>query len=92
MLYCTISCSTLTFYVISFCLSFCYVRLIYGILFCYVIPQTVRYGVLSWKNGTRRAGWVARGFEPGARGPDGLHAALLDEWQWHVALRLQGLA
>ena len=28
---------------------------------------TVRLGVLSWKKGTRRAGWVARGSELGAR-------------------------
>ena len=27
----------------------------------------VRFGVLSWKKGTRRAGWVARGSELGAR-------------------------
>ena len=33
-----------------------------------LIPQTARFGVLSWKKGTRRAGWVARGFELGARG------------------------
>ena len=32
-----------------------------------------KFGVLSWKKGTRRAGWVARGLELGARwlaGPD----------------------
>ena len=34
----------------------------------YVIPQAIRFGVLSWKKGTRQAGWVARGFELGARG------------------------
>ena len=33
----------------------------------YSSPQTVRFGVLSWKKGTRRAGWVARGSELGAR-------------------------
>ena len=32
-----------------------------------VFPQTVRFGVLSWKKGTRRAGWVARGSELGAQ-------------------------
>ena len=30
-----------------------------------LIPQTVGFGVLSWKKGTRRAGWVARGWELG---------------------------
>ena len=39
-----------------------------------IFPQIVRFGVLSWKKGTRRAGWVARGSELGARGPDGWHA------------------
>ena len=32
-----------------------------------IFPQTVRFGVLSWKEGTRRAGWVARGSERGPR-------------------------
>ena len=36
-------------------------------------PPQVRFGVLSWKKGTRRAGWVARGLELGA---DGWHADL----------------
>ena len=36
----------------------------------YVHPS-VRFAVLSWKKGTRWAGWVARGSEPGARGSDG---------------------
>ena len=31
-------------------------------------PQAVRFGVLSWKRGTRRAGWVAGGSELEARG------------------------
>ena len=35
-----------------------------------LFPQTVRFGVLSWKKGTRRAGWVARGSELGARGSE----------------------
>ena len=34
---------------------------------CIYIPQTVTFGVLSWKKGTHRAGWVARGSELGAR-------------------------
>ena len=33
-----------------------------------VFPQTVRFGVLSWQKGTRRARWVAHGSELGARG------------------------
>ena len=41
---------------------------------CYLsfdfIPQTVRFGVLSWKKGTRLAGWVARASELGFAGPD----------------------
>ena len=42
-----------------------------------IFPQAVRFGVLSWKKGTRRAGWVARGSERGRHewmalaGPDG---------------------
>ena len=35
---------------------------------------TVRFGVLSWTNGTCRAGWVARGCELRAHRPDGWHA------------------
>ena len=43
-----------------------------------IIFGTVRFGILSWKKGTRRAEWVsrgselrARGSELGARGADG---------------------
>ena len=36
--------------------------------FSRIVPQTVRFGVLSWKKGTRRAGWVAHASELGARG------------------------
>ena len=39
----------------------------------HIIPQTIRFGVLSWKKGTRRAGWDLS-WGPGARGPDGQHA------------------
>ena len=38
------------------------------------IPQAVRFGLFSCKKDTRRAGWVARESELGARGPDGWHA------------------
>ena len=38
-----------------------------------VFPQTVRFGVLSWKRNAP-GWWVARGSELGARGPDGWHA------------------
>ena len=41
--------------------------------------QAVRSGVLSWANGPRRAGWVARGSELGARG-----------WSWEPAGRMGG--
>ena len=34
--------------------------------------------VSSWKKGTRRAAWVARGSGLGARGPDGFGAEALD--------------
>ena len=33
-----------------------------------IVPQTIRFGVLSWKKGTCWAGSVARGSELGARG------------------------
>ena len=48
-----------------------------------IVPQRVRFGVFSWKKGTRRAGWVARGSELGARGPDGLSGP--DGWSWGLA-------
>ena len=47
----------------------CFIVLFISLL----IPQTVRFGVLSWKTGTRRGGWVACGFQLGARGA-GWHA------------------
>ena len=36
-------------------------------IYTHIFPQTVRFGVLSWKKGPRRAGLVARGSELAAR-------------------------
>ena len=67
------------------------------IIIVILLPPNSKVWVLSWKKGTRRAGWVARGSELGARGPDGRHAdrsrgpAQPDGWHADRSGDLRGL-
>ena len=58
-----ILCYTVVSYTVcSGIVSYCIV--LYFLSF-YCPPNSIRFGDLSWKKGTRRAGWVARGSELG---------------------------